>query len=361
MSRALTFASALLVLALTPAVAGAQNRDVTGKVTRALGDLPVAGATIVEVNGRGVAQSGPDGVFHISVGPGDAQLLVRAIGYQRKVVPAPAGQANLAVALDEDPFKLEAVVVTGQSTTLERRNATTPNVQVSGEDANRAPAAALEQALQGKVPGAVISMNSGAPGGGGQVQIRGITSILGAGQPLFVVDGVIISNDAISDGANSVTGAGARTTAAGIGSSQDALVNRLADINPQEIESIEVIKSAAATAMYGSRATNGVVVIKTKRGTALGGAPQFNLTAVLGGVPPTGCSAPGRSRRWPRFARCRTAMRRARPTARCWRHCIPAARFRLRTITKKSFTTTVRRPMSSRGASMAARRRRSTT
>lgn len=282
MSRTFTFASALFALGLVPAITGAQTRDVTGKVSRTLGDIAVAGATIVEVNGRGVAQSGPDGVFHIAVGSGDVQLLVRAIGYQRKVVPVPAGQANVAVTLDEDPFKLEAVVVTGQSTTLERRNATTASTIVSNEDVNRAPAAALEQALQGKVPGAVISMNSGAPGGGGQVQIRGITSILGAGQPLFVVDGVIISNDAISDGANSVTGAGARTTAAGIGSNQDALVNRLADLNPQEIESIEVIKSAAATAMYGSRATNGVVVIKTKRGTALGGAPQFNLSSRLG-------------------------------------------------------------------------------
>ncbi len=155
-------------------------------------------------------------------------------------------------------------------------------MQVGTEELNRAPAAALEQALQGKVPGAMISMNSGAPGGGAQIQIRGVTSILGAGQPLFVVDGVIISNDAISDGANSITGAAGRTTPAGIGSSQDALVNRVADLNPQEIESVEIIKSAAATAMYGSRATNGVVVIKTKRGTAIGGAPQFNMTGRLG-------------------------------------------------------------------------------
>jgi len=281
MRRAITFASALLVLGLVPAVAGAQGREVTGRVVRALGDVAVAGATIVEENGRGVAQTGADGAFRITVGPGDVRLLIRAIGLQRKAVPVPASVSTVAVTLDEDPFKLEAVVVTGQSTTLERRNATTPIVQVNGDEVNRAPSGSLEQALQGKVPGAMISMNSGAPGGGGQMQIRGITSILGQGQPIFVVDGVIISNDAISDGANSITGAGARGTATGIGSSQDALVNRLADLNPQEIESIEVLKSAAATAMYGSRATNGVVVIKTKRGTA-SGATQFNLTSRLG-------------------------------------------------------------------------------
>ncbi|PYO87262.1 MAG: SusC/RagA family TonB-linked outer membrane protein, partial [Gemmatimonadetes bacterium] len=270
-----------MALGLLPAIAGAQNREVTGKVTRAIGDAPVAGATVIEIGGQGVAQSGNDGTFRISVGPGDVRLLVRAIGFQRKEVAASASTSSVSVALDEDPFKLEAVVVTGQATTLQRRNATTATVQVSSDELNRAPAQALEQSLQGKVPGATISMNSGAPGGGGQVQIRGATSILGQGQPLFVVDGVIISNDAISDGANSVTGAGSRTSSAGIGSNQDALVNRLADLNPDEIESIEVLKSAAATAMYGSRATNGVVVIRTKRG-APGTTPQFNLTSRIG-------------------------------------------------------------------------------
>ena len=284
MSRTSTFASALLVLGLMPAVASAQatGRDVTGRVTRALGDMPVVGATVVEVGGPNVSQTGADGSFKITVGAGDTRIMVRAIGFQRKVVTVGANESNVTVTLEEDPFKLDAVVVTGQSTTLERRNATTAPVQVTSDEINRAPAQALEQALQGKVPGAMISMNSGAPGGGGQIQIRGITSILGAGQPLFVLDGVIISNDAISDGANSVTGAAGRTTGAGIGSNQDALVNRLADLNPQEIESVEIIKSAAATAMYGSRATNGVVVIKTKRGSGAGGAPAFNLTSRVG-------------------------------------------------------------------------------
>src|SRR6266536_547345 len=281
MMRPLRFAAALLALALMPATTSAQGREVTGRVTRSLGDVPIGLATITEVGGQGVAQSAADGTFRIMVAAGDVRLLVRAIGYQKKEAPVKAGESNVVVALAEDPFKLEAVVVTGQATTLERRNATTSPVQLSSEEINRAPAAALEQALQGKVPGAMISMNSGAPGGGGQVQIRGATSILGQGQPLFVVDGVIISNDAVSDGANTVTGAAGRGTPAGIGSNQDALVNRLADLNLSEIESIEVLKSAAATAMYGSRATNGVVVIKTKRGTP-GSAPQFNLTSRLG-------------------------------------------------------------------------------
>jgi TonB-linked SusC/RagA family outer membrane protein len=276
MNRRFLFVAVLLALGFAAVSASAQQRrEVTGTVTRTYGQLPVVGATITELGGAGVAQSGADGSFRIAVGIGDVRLLVRAIGYRRKEVAVPAGQATVTVTVDEDPFKLEAVVVTGQATTGERQNATTATATVGGDELIRAPAQALEQALQGKVPGAVISMNSGAPGGGGQVQIRGATSILGQGQPLFVVDGVIISNDAFSAGANSVTGAGGRTTAAGIGGSQDALVNRLADINPAEIESVEILKSAAATAIYGSRATNGVVVIRTKRGTP--GTPRFNL------------------------------------------------------------------------------------
>jgi len=277
------FASALLALGLLPAAAGAQvaGRQVSGRVSRTLGDVPVVGATVVEVGGPGVAQTGNDGTFRIIVANGDAKLLVRAIGFQRKQINVPASEANVSITLEEDPFKLDAVVVTGQATSIEKRNAPTTVTSVNSQDLNRAPAQSLEQALQGKVPGAMIAMNSGAPGGGAQMQIRGVTSILGAGQPLFVVDGVIISNDALSAGANSVTGAGSRTTAGGIGGSQDALVNRVADLNPQEIESIEVLKSAAATAMYGSRATNGVVVIKTKRGSA-GSNGNFTLNSRIG-------------------------------------------------------------------------------
>jgi TonB-linked SusC/RagA family outer membrane protein len=281
MSKIAVWALAVLALGFAPLPASAQGREVTGRVIRAVGQVPVGGATIIEVGGQGVAQSNPDGAFRIAVAAGEVRLLVRAIGYERKVVVVNAGETNVVVALAEDPFKLEAVVVTGQTTTLERRNATTASVSIRSNELNNAPAQTLEQAMQGKALGATISMNSGAPGGGAQVQIRGVTSILGNGQPLFVMDGVIISNDAISDGANSITAAGSRSATTGIGGSQDALVNRLADLNPDEIESIEFLKSAAATAMYGSRATNGVVVIRTKRG-APGATPHFNLTSRVG-------------------------------------------------------------------------------
>jgi TonB-dependent SusC/RagA subfamily outer membrane receptor len=125
------------------------------------------------------------------------------------------------------------------------------------------------------VVGAAVFENSGTPGGGMQVQIRGATSILGQGDPLYVIDGVIVSNASVQGGLTAITRSGGSTN-----SSQDQTVNRLADLNPNDVENIEVLKSAAATAIYGSRATNGVVVITTKRGKA--GAPRYNITQRVG-------------------------------------------------------------------------------
>ena len=280
MGRQVVWAALLAGVLALPSAVAAQDRQIAGTVTRSNGGQPVGEATVAAVGGRGAARTNSEGKYTITVGPGDVRLAVRAIGFQRREVIVPAGQTTLNVSLTEDVFKLEEVVITGQSTTLEKRNATTANSTVDNADITRAPAQSLEQGLQGKVLGASINLNSGAPGGGGQIQIRGVTSILGNGQPLFIVDGIIVSNDGFSSGANTVTGAGGGATA----TAQDAVVNRLADINPQEIESIEILKSAAATAIYGSRATNGVVVIKTKRGAP--GQARFNLTQRVGVASP---------------------------------------------------------------------------
>ncbi len=280
MGRRVVWAALMAAVLGVPSVAAAQDRQISGTVSRQSGGQPIAEATVAAVGGRGAARTNSEGKFTITVGPGDVRLAVRAIGYQRREVVVPAGQSSVNVSLTEDIFKLEEVVVTGQATTLEKRNATTATATVSADEVTNAPAKDLTQALQGKVLGTTINLNGGQPGGGGQIQVRGVTSILGSGQPLFVVDGVIISNDGFSSGANAITAAANRTTAGGIGSNQDAVVNRLADINPNEIESIEVLKSAAATAIYGSRATNGVVIIKTKRGKP--GQTRFNLTQRVG-------------------------------------------------------------------------------
>src|SRR5436309_12792745 len=131
MSKHAMLALAVLALGLAPVPAPAQGREVTGRVTRVLGEVPVGLATVTEVGGQGVAQSGADGTFRITVAAGDVRLVVRAIGYQKKEVTVNAGESNVVVTLAEDPFKLEAVVVTGQATTVERRNATTATAQVT--------------------------------------------------------------------------------------------------------------------------------------------------------------------------------------------------------------------------------------
>src|SRR2546430_17223413 len=127
MRRTLAFVPALLALCLIPraVLAQATARQVTGKVTRALGETPILGATIVEMGGKGVAQSGADGNFTINVGTGDVRLLVRAIGYQRKEVAVPASQASVALGLDGEPFQLAAGGVPRQSTPNPRRPETT--------------------------------------------------------------------------------------------------------------------------------------------------------------------------------------------------------------------------------------------
>src|SRR2546429_9153607 len=119
-------------------------------------------------------------------------------------------------------------------------------------------------------------MNSGAPGGGGQINLRGVTTINAGVDPLIVVDGLVIANDAIASNMNAVTAA----AAGGNASNQDNSVNRIADLTPNDIQSIEVLKGASAAAIYGSQAANGVLVITTRRGRP--GAPRFSVTQRFG-------------------------------------------------------------------------------
>lgn len=267
-----------LVLAMLTSPLAAQDRSVTGRVTDSNSQLGIPGAIItVGTTTRGT-QADNDGRFRIALPAAEVSLHVRAIGYKRAQVTVAATQQTVDVGLEKDIMRLEDVVVTGEATTVERRTAPTAVSRVSAEELTRVPASAIENALQGKVLGTRINMNSGAPGGGGQIQIRGVTTILGNGEPLYVVDGVIVNNAQIASGQNSITQAS--NNRATVASVQDNATNRLADVNPNDIESIEVLKSVAASAIYGSRATNGVVLITTKRGKA--GAPRFQITQRLG-------------------------------------------------------------------------------
>lgn len=270
---------ALMVLAAT---AHAQTREVTGRVTATDTQSPAAGAVVTVVGRPNVGTvSNERGQFRLTIPAGDQSLLVRIVGYKRSTVAVPAATTTVDVALERDVLQLEGLIVTGQATTVERRNAATATSVVNTEELTRVPAPSLESALQGKVVGANIQMNNGAPGGGGQIQIRGTSSILGTADPLFVVDGVIISNNTVN-----VAGVNAITSSSGRGPSAttDNEENRLTDINPNDIESVELLKGAAASAIYGSKATNGVVVITTKRGRA--GDTRLNIIQRVGQYQP---------------------------------------------------------------------------
>ncbi|HVX39302.1 MAG TPA: SusC/RagA family TonB-linked outer membrane protein [Gemmatimonadaceae bacterium] len=268
------FAAVSLLLGLAAAPLAAQGREVTGRVTDA-GGTPLTEATIGVAGAQVGVRTNERGEYRIRVPAGDVTLMARAIGFKRTEQKVPAGQSTANFSLDKDVLELEGVTVTGQATTVDKRNATTATATVSADELMTAPAKSVEGNLAGKVVGASIMENSGVPGGGMQIQIRGATSILASGDPLYVVDGVIISNASIAGGLSSISRASGSTA-----STQDQTVNRLADLNPNDIENIEVLKSAAATAIYGSRATNGVVVITTKKGKA--GATHFNVTQRMG-------------------------------------------------------------------------------
>src|SRR5881397_1583459 len=208
---------------------------------------------------------------------GTVTLAFRRIAFKRREVSVPADQSAADVVLEPDVFNLEAVVVTGQATGVERRNAAIATTNVSGEEVSRVPSPALDRALAGRVPGAIISQNSGAPGGGTQIQLRGSNTVIGNPDPLFVVDGVIYSDASLPTGLFAVT---VSSRNQGAGELQDDPVNRLADLNPNDVESIEVLRGAAASSIYGSKAANGVIVIRTNRGKA--GKPRATITQRLG-------------------------------------------------------------------------------
>jgi len=271
-------AAMLLGLASGPLVA--QGRTVTGRVHDSLTGGPIEGARIGVLGGSTAVSPNAAGQFALAGVPeGDVTLQVRAVGYRRQDVRVSAGTSTIEVALARDVFKMEEIVVTGQATGVERRNLANAVATVGADDIGAAPqvTASIEQVLQGKVAGVDIQSNSGAPGGGLQVRLRGVTSVNADAQPLYVVDGVIMADVAIPSNQNAVTQAAGGSNPA---LTQDGQVNRIADINPADIESIEILKGASAAAIYGGRASNGVVIITTKRGKP--GATRVSVSQRFG-------------------------------------------------------------------------------
>jgi TonB-linked SusC/RagA family outer membrane protein len=239
----------------------AQNRTVTGTVTAA-NNTPIPGATITVKSTTQATTTDANGKFSIHA-PENAVLIVSIIGYKTQNVNT-VGTTNLNIKLAEDVSRLDEVVVTGLATSVKRKNLANAVEAIGAKELNGvAPAQTFDAALEGKITGANINANSGAPGGGISVKLRGVTSVYGNTQPLYVVDGVYLDNSATSGGLNAVTLAGSATSPT---STQDNPSSRIADLRPEDIENIEILKGASAAAIYGSKAAGGVVIITTKKG-----------------------------------------------------------------------------------------------
>ncbi|WP_309669195.1 TonB-dependent receptor [Gemmatimonas sp.] len=259
------FAPPAILAAQAGAAAG--TGTVRGKVTDAANGRGLAEAQVTVTGTRvGVTSSTTGEYVLVGVPAGPRVISVRRIGYSPTTLPVTVtagATATLDFTLRVSAVNLSEVIVTGSAAPTEKRKVGTSIASVDSTIISRAQSVTLDQALQGKVAGAQISQNSGGPGGGGMsVRLRGTNSFISGSDPLYIIDGVIIDN-----GSAQLTDLGGRSNPQ----------NRLADLNPADVERIEIIRGAAAAALYGSRANNGVVQIFTKRGSI--GKPRFSLSS----------------------------------------------------------------------------------
>ncbi|HEX8349152.1 MAG TPA: carboxypeptidase-like regulatory domain-containing protein, partial [Hymenobacter sp.] len=231
------------------AIDAVNAQAVTGTITDDADHSPLPGVTVVVRGTTTGASTDSNGKFSLTLPAGNNTLLISAVGYQSQTVNVTSG--TVSVALKSAVKELNEVVVTGYSE-QNRKTLTSAISSVKGDELKDIPAASPDQLLQGKAPGVQVSANSGVPGGGIFIRIRGSNSVNASNDPLYVVDGVFINNTNL--------------IATGLGNQVSS--NPLADLNPQDIENIEILKDANATAIYGSRGANGVVLITTKRGKA---------------------------------------------------------------------------------------------
>lgn len=262
--------AALLAFALLPAVLEAQERGtIVGLVVEQNTSRPIAGVEVV-VTGVGTSVfTNADGRFTVSVPRGTHTLRISVIGYRQvtRGVTVGAEPADVTIELESDPLRLDELVVTGYGTQL-RRHVTGAISSLRPDEvptARNAPATSVNQLMQGRMPGVLVVQNSGVPGSAITVRVRGSSSLSAGNEPLYVVDGVPVTR---GDPSALNLGFGGQGTDA------------ISDLSGLEIESIEVLKDASAAAIYGSRASNGVVLITTKRGTAA--RPEFTIGGYYG-------------------------------------------------------------------------------
>lgn len=259
----------------------AQGLEIEGRVVAKASQDALPGA-IVKVKATALGTTADvDGRFKLVL-PNytSVTLQVSYIGYKTSELAISASTRDLVVALEEDILRTSEVVVTGLASSVKKQNVANSVATVSAKELLVAPTQTLDAALSGKFTGVTVSQNSGAPGGGISINLRGVTTINGENQPLFVLDGVIVDNSATQSGVDAVT----KATGGGNANFQDNPVNRIADLNPNDIETIEVLKGPSAAAIYGSKASRGVVIITTKSGipgkTSVDISQQIGLTTI---------------------------------------------------------------------------------
>lgn len=238
-----------------------QSKKITGKVVDRNG-MEVIGANVVEKGTTNGTITDMEGNFTLNVSP-KAVLSVTFIGYKTQEITLKGNEAQVKVTLEDDTEVLDEVVVVGYGT-MKKRDLSGAVSQIKGEDMMKGNPTDLSKGLQGKIAGVVVNQSDGAPGGGVSIQVRGTNSFSTSSQPLYIVDGVPFD-----------TGSMPSDETANSGSNQSN--NPLSFINPHDIQSIEVLKDASATAIYGSRGANGVVIITTKRGDS--GYDQVEFSA----------------------------------------------------------------------------------
>ena len=243
----------IILFCLFPVWVLAQTVSVTGMVKDASGE-PIIGASVVEAGTTNGIVTDLDGNFKLNVSA-KGSLKISFIGYQTQTIPV-AGKKQFDITLKEDAKVLDEVVVVGYGQ-MKRSDLTGSVVSVNDEAIKKSVVTSVDQVLQGRAAGVQVQANSGMPGGSSSIRIRGINSLNASNEPIFVIDGVII------DGST--------------GSGSD---NALASINPSDIVSMDVLKDASATAIYGSRGANGVVMVTTRQ--AKEGRTEINLDYSFG-------------------------------------------------------------------------------
>ena len=250
MNRIMTLCASFLLSCIMGASVFAQGGyEVKGVVVDNVG--PIIGATVIEQGTTNGASTGLDGDYVLNVSSADAVVEISCIGYATQTFVA--SQMPQTVTLSEDTTFLDEVVVIGYGT-VKKEDMTGSVATVKTDQISKGAVASPTDMLQGKAAGVVVTAGDGAPGSGAAIRIRGGSSLSASNDPLVIVDGLPISNSGIS-----------------------GVSNALASINPNDIESFTVLKDASATAIYGSRASNGVIMITTKKGSSAGGKLHLDV------------------------------------------------------------------------------------